>query len=367
MSKEAIRLILHQSSANYRKPETYENKMTYPLPPFSTVIGALHKACGYTDTHEMDISIQGRYGSLRGRVYRDYNFMNRDRKFDDRGILVKLANESMHSMAFTKVAESKKNNSSYERNKDIKVYDRKLLEEYQMLITKKQEIDILKKERFNPEQERLKSEKKRLAECRKQLDKASVEYENIKEQEAAIKAKIEENEKEFSAYEQNNFSIPYSRFRVLTTSIKQYEILNDIELIIHITAENRKTLEDIYEHVYDITSIGRSEDFVEIKSAEWTMLTGCERELTSEYSAYVLLENVRKEKIFTKNKGMGAQIIGTKYAMPKLYHIGENGQRVFDTKRVLYVSEFATDDSTEQNGIFVDKVNDSEYYIVNFV
>lgn len=365
MSKEAIRLVLHQPSANYRKPETYENKMTYPLPPFSTVIGALHKACGYTDTHEMDISIQGKYGSLSRRVYRDYNFLNST--FDDRGILVKMANESMLSTAFTKVAEAKKQGSSFENNRDIKVHDGKLLEEYQMLKEKGREIQLLKNERWKTEQERLKAEKKQLAERRKQLDKTSGEYENIKEREEAIKAKIEENEKEFAAYEQNVFVIPYSRFRVLTTSIKQYEILNDIELIIHIAAENRKTLEDIYEHVYDITSIGRSEDFIEIKSAEWTTLTGCGKELTSEYSAYVLLENVRKERIFTKDKGMGGQIIGTKYAMPKLYHIDENGQRAFEQKKVLYISEFATDDSAEQNGIFVDKISDSEYYIVNFV
>ena len=102
MHKEAIRLVLRQSSANYRRPETFENRMTYPLPPFSTVIGALHKACGYTDTHEMDVSIQGRYGSMNRRVYRDYNFLNST--FDDRGILVKMVNESMLSTAFIKVA-----------------------------------------------------------------------------------------------------------------------------------------------------------------------------------------------------------------------------------------------------------------------
>ena len=98
MSKDAIRFILHQSSANYRKPETYENKMTYPLPPFSTVIGAIHKACGYTSTHKMDVSIQGRYASMGRRLYRDLNFMNST--FDDRGILVKMTNESMLSTAF---------------------------------------------------------------------------------------------------------------------------------------------------------------------------------------------------------------------------------------------------------------------------
>ena len=47
---KAFRLIIKQTSANYRKPETIKNKMTYPLPPFSTVIGALHNACGYTES-----------------------------------------------------------------------------------------------------------------------------------------------------------------------------------------------------------------------------------------------------------------------------------------------------------------------------
>ena len=46
---KAFRLVIRQTSANYRKPECVDNKMTYPLPPFSTVIGALHKACGYTE------------------------------------------------------------------------------------------------------------------------------------------------------------------------------------------------------------------------------------------------------------------------------------------------------------------------------
>ena len=46
---KALRLVIHQSSANYKREETVDNKMTYPLPPFSTVIGALHNACGYRE------------------------------------------------------------------------------------------------------------------------------------------------------------------------------------------------------------------------------------------------------------------------------------------------------------------------------
>lgn len=365
MRKEAIRLVLYQSSANYRRPETFENKMTYPLPPFSTVIGAIHKACGYTETHEMDVSIQGRYGSMNRRVYRDYNFLNST--FDDRGILVKMTNESMLSTAFVKVAEAKKQGSSFEKNVDIKVYDQKLLEEYQNLKQKGREVQGLKSEKLKPELDRLKEEKKRLAEQRKQLNKASREFEAVKEQEEDIKKRIAETEEEFAEYEKSTFIIPYSQFRVLTTSIKQYEILSDIELIIHITAEDRKTLEDIYENVYNITSLGRSEDFVEVKEVAWVMLGGCEEELESEYPAYLAIENIRKQKVLTKDKGMSRQVVGTKYAIPKLYTIGENGQRVFDKKKVLYASGYVICDIEEKDSIYVDWLDDGKYYIVNFV
>lgn len=364
-NKEAIRLVLCQSSANYRRPETFENKMTYPLPPFSTVIGAIHKACGYTETHEMDVSIQGRYGSMNRRVYRDYNFLNST--FDDRGILVKMTNESMLSTAFVKVAEAKKQGSSFEKNTDIKVYDQELLAEYQDLKRKGREVQILKNEKLKPELERLKEEKKKLSEQRKQMDKLSQEFESVKRQEEEVRDKIAETEKQFSEYEKNVFSIPYSRFRVLTTSIKQYEILSDVELIIHIAADDRKTLEDIYENVYNITSLGRSEDFVEVKEAAWVTLRGCEKEMRSVYPAYLAIENVRREKVFTKSKGINRPVIGTKYELPKLYTIGGNGQRIFDKKKVIYASGYGICDIEEGDGIYVDWLEDGKYYIVNLV
>ena len=73
---EALRIILKQSSANYRKAGTIDNKMTYPLPIPSTIIGALHNICGYTEYHSMDISIQGKFTSLSRKVYTDYCFLN---------------------------------------------------------------------------------------------------------------------------------------------------------------------------------------------------------------------------------------------------------------------------------------------------
>ena len=66
---KALRIVLHQDSANYKKEETLDNKMTYPLPPISTIIGALHSACNYKEYHPMDISIQGKFESMHKEPY----------------------------------------------------------------------------------------------------------------------------------------------------------------------------------------------------------------------------------------------------------------------------------------------------------
>lgn len=73
---KALRIRLTQTSANYRREETIDNRMTYPLPPYSTVIGAIHKACGFTSYHPMDISIQGDYQSMQKEVYLDHCISN---------------------------------------------------------------------------------------------------------------------------------------------------------------------------------------------------------------------------------------------------------------------------------------------------
>lgn len=56
---KAILVETYQQTAHFRKPVTFEIKETYPLPPYSTVIGAIHSMCGLTEYVDMDISIQG--------------------------------------------------------------------------------------------------------------------------------------------------------------------------------------------------------------------------------------------------------------------------------------------------------------------
>ena len=73
---KAIRLKIYQEIANYKKPTSFQLKETYPLPPFSTVIGMVHAMCDYREYKEMDISIQGKYFSKVNDLYTRYEFKN---------------------------------------------------------------------------------------------------------------------------------------------------------------------------------------------------------------------------------------------------------------------------------------------------
>lgn len=71
---KVIRLELKQTTANYRKPLNYQIKESYPLPPFSTVIGMVHKACGFKEYHPMSVSIQGTTNNSINDIYTKYTF-----------------------------------------------------------------------------------------------------------------------------------------------------------------------------------------------------------------------------------------------------------------------------------------------------
>ena len=73
---KAIRVRLQQNMVNYKKPTSFQLKETYPLPPFSTVIGMVHFLCGYTAYHPMQVSVQGKYFSKVNDLYTRYEFKN---------------------------------------------------------------------------------------------------------------------------------------------------------------------------------------------------------------------------------------------------------------------------------------------------
>lgn len=72
--ERAIRVECYQNLANYRKPSSFIIKESYPLPPYSTVLGMIHTACGYTEFHPMKISIQGKNTGSVSELYTRYSF-----------------------------------------------------------------------------------------------------------------------------------------------------------------------------------------------------------------------------------------------------------------------------------------------------
>ena len=357
---KVLRLVLHQSSANYKREETVENKMTYPLPPFSTVIGALHNACGYREYKEMDISIQGRYGSMHREPYTDFCFLNST--FDDRGTLVKMKNADMLSTAFKKVASVKKpQGNSFRSGITIQVHNQELLDEYRKLKNLNDELIEFKKKRFNPVMDLLKRRKKALAEKKKVYKKDSPEYIRAEKREKELKLIEKQMKERLQLFQKEQYEYPISKFRTLTKSLKFYEVLYDIELIIHVRADE-KVLNEIFEHRYDIKSIGRSEDFVSVEEAKIVDLTeNFADEVESEYSAYVAYELIRDEKILIdKKSGVSG---GTKYSLNKNYTIVD-GKRKFVKKNVLYVSGYTAEEFGK--GVYLDNESGGNY-IVNFL
>lgn len=81
---KAIRIKLSQNMVNYKKPTSFQLKETYPLPPYSTVIGMVHRLCDYKEYHPMDVSIQGRYYSKVNDLYTRYEFKSGGKHEKDR-------------------------------------------------------------------------------------------------------------------------------------------------------------------------------------------------------------------------------------------------------------------------------------------
>lgn len=356
---KALRIILTQNSANYRKEETQDNKTTYPLPPFSTVIGALHVACGYKEYHPMNISIQGNYESLYKKPYTDYCLQNST--MDDRGILIK-SESPVVSKAFTKVAKAvKTTGNSFKDERTIDVLDRELLSEYQALKQMSNMLGEFKKNRIDRALTLIKRRKTSLSNKRKKLADNKELEKLVASREKQVKELEKRINNSYKEYKQQNYDIPYSKFYTLTTSLKYYELLHNIKLIIHVQSD-AQTLQDVLDNIYNLKSIGRSEDFVQVESAELVELAdNAGRNVRSKYSAYIDYELLKSRSVFNRRKE-GIPADGTKYMLNKDYKI-ENKKRVFNKRKVVYTSNYAA--NARSAGLFFD-FNGDECFIVNF-
>lgn len=350
---KAIRLHLKQNSANYKREETVNCRMTYPLPPYSTVIGAIHKACGYTDYHDMKVSIQGKYGSLKTRLFKDNCFLNSLQ--NDRNTLVKLRNPDMLSTAYDIVAVAQKAQcNDFEKGITINVVNKDLLEEYRFLKRTKRRIDKHKK----------------IVKSLKDKVKKMKADENISAEEVkAFDKRVKDIDKIYKKYEEVKYTVPYSKFRTLATGPKYYEMLYDIELVIHI-ASDENTMQDILDNIYNLTAIGRGEDFVEVLECTKTELEGGDIQYdapNSPFDLYMPIELLDKniDCIGQNDKTDGLYINGTKYLLPKNYTVeklkGNMRKRNFNRIPVLFNKiEFI---DGECNGIYLDKCDGKEYAV----
>ena len=358
---EALRIILKQSSANYRKAGTIDNKMTYPLPIPSTIIGALHNICGYTEYHSMDVSIQGKFTSLSRKVYTDYCFLNS--ALDDRGNLIKVVDPNAFSGAFLKVASAKKSQgNSFKDRITIQVHNEELLQEYCNLKEKSKEIEELKNSEYKKKLEEFKVLKKEIADKKKKEDKKSEVFKELSEEEKKIKLEEEKYKEEFKKFEYENYTKPYSHFQNLVTSLKSYEILNDIFLILHIKSDE-ETLKDIENNIFNLQSLGRSEDFVEVIECKMVELQEVEEVIENKLSMYINAKDFYEEKIFTETVDGDHGSGGTKYYLDKNYEITKE-KREFKKVSVIYSTSVLAEESSEN--VKADIYNE-ETILVNFI
>lgn len=281
-TKKAVRIILTQNTAHYRKAGTVRNGMTYPLPPMSTVVGALHAACGYDSYHEMDVSIQGGYETMANEVFTASYFLNS--LMPDRNILVKMYSANALCNSYTEVAKAvKSQGSSFVNGLDVHVFRPDLLQEFQMLYACKDNHTSEQKE-------------------------------------------------------------TYALYRNLVKDIRHCETLYGVRLILHISS-NDATMQDILDHVHDLQSIGRREDFVQIEDARMVELVqqDLQEELISDFAMYADYQDVKDGYILTQ-LASGKQYTGTVYYLGKKYAVSKSGKRVFpDRRRILYGSYMSSE------------------------
>ena len=71
---KAISLNAYQNMSNYKKPTSIDVQESFKFPPYSTVIGMIHKVCNFKEYVPMQISIQGKYKSSVSNMYTRYFF-----------------------------------------------------------------------------------------------------------------------------------------------------------------------------------------------------------------------------------------------------------------------------------------------------
>ena len=75
---KVIKFKIYQNLVNYKVPTSFQLKETFPLPPFSSIIGMIHSLCGFKEYNRMKISVKGKSASKVNELYTRYEFKERD-------------------------------------------------------------------------------------------------------------------------------------------------------------------------------------------------------------------------------------------------------------------------------------------------
>lgn len=278
----------------------------------------------------MYVSIAGRFGALNNKIeHLAYNSVG----VAQRGTLVKYVSQDI-SNAYMVIAKAMpRTNANFYTGKNIQIVNKN---EYDIFLKQYNYLEKQKKER---------------------LILSSSYDERIKKAKTTDEAKLLRKEK---SQKRKKFKISelqeslFNTYRAVTPLPTFIEMLEDIELVIHIRSDEA-TLKDIYNNVYNIKSIGRSEDFINVTDAKFVDLFQEKRDSYDNLVHYISIEACRNINVVKIN---GDVIQGTKHLLNKEYKIVE-GKRIFDKIPCIYCSNIKVNNFG--NNIFVDE----DGYIVN--
>ena len=89
---EVIRINALQTMVNYRTPTSFLIRETYPLPPYSTVVGMIHNICGFDSWRPMKVSVQGQARGLTSDLFIRYSFANKKYESDRHNLKIPISN-----------------------------------------------------------------------------------------------------------------------------------------------------------------------------------------------------------------------------------------------------------------------------------
>ena len=355
---KVMRIKLRQPMASYAVEEMVNNKISYPLPSFSTIIGALHNVCGYTEYKEMKISIQGKYSSIQREVYVNHGLL--DSIQDDRGNLIWLYNPDSFNGGYIPVAKAiKDTGNSFKERKTISIFNEEKLAEYINLYEKDKELKEIFNNEIEPKKKEWKNTEKELKLKMKALDKNYKEYKKLDDELKEGKKEIKKLENNYQEKRYAEYDEPKSHFKTLTKGPQTCEVLYDVELVIHVAASD-EVFEDIAANQNNFVSLGRSEDFIElqeIKLVDITDIIDDEYGIENDYMLYANVEKV-DDKVYFKS----SNVLGTVYYVSKDYQI-KNGKRVFNKIPCLCTSYLNVDGNSSKSGIYIDKDEKTTYIV----